>query len=324
MILINKLFASLIEKPRALRMSFPKILRIIRVHIVIGGFLAFSLGALLAIAAGGTFNPALFALYYAIVFFGDLSTHFSNDYFDVEVDKHAGHRKFFSGSNILVNHAELRPLSRSVSILLLAFSISLAAVAVLFVGAPIELLIIAVGANFLGWAYSAPPLRLTSRGFGELAIAVATGFAIPAVGYLSVRGQLDPFFVFLTFPFMMYGLVLSLSLEAPDREIDLKGGKRNIAVQKGECTVFSLILAMVLCATSAFVFYAWQTTVTAIDVWVVTLFSVAPLMAGLLGFVKAFQKRDVNRYSTWNIVSLYFFNMFTIAYLLLIVTYHLA
>jgi len=62
-----------------------KVLKIIRKHIVLGGILAFTLGALLAAANGGIFDPWRSALFYAIVFFGDLSTHYSNDYYDTEI-----------------------------------------------------------------------------------------------------------------------------------------------------------------------------------------------------------------------------------------------
>jgi 1,4-dihydroxy-2-naphthoate octaprenyltransferase len=297
-------------------MTFPRILRIIRVHIVVGGVLAFSLGALLAIAAGGSFDPVRFALYYVIVFLGDLSTHYSNDYFDVEVDKNAEGKKHFSGSHILVHNPQLRPLARSLATTFLMLSSALVVLAVLFQTAPIEILVIMLGANFLGLAYSAPPLRLVSRGLGEIAIAVATGFAIPAMGYLSVMGRLDSLFLWLAFPFVMYGLMLSLSLEAPDREIDLKGGKSNIAVRKGEKTVFSLISAAASSATAAFVFLAWLVATTLVDFRVVILFSLVPLTSGILGYASVRQRREVQRYSALNVASLFAFNMLMVAYLL--------
>lgn len=292
-----------------------RILRMIRVHIVLGGVLAFSLGGLLAIVNGGSFDPARFVLYYAIVFFGDLSTHFSNDYFDVEVDKHGELKKHFSGSHILVYHPGLRPMSWLISISLLASSITLAAVAVLFLGAPLILLIIAAGANFLGLAYSAPPLRLTSRGLGEVAIALATGFAIPATGYLAGKGQLDSVFVYFAVPFVMYGLMLALSLEAPDKEIDLRGGKRNIAVRKGELAVFAIILAAVLLASLVFLFINLLTPITVIDLRVVFAFSFVPLVVGVAGFFVVFQKKEVNRFSVLNVASLFVFNLLMVTYL---------
>jgi 1,4-dihydroxy-2-naphthoate octaprenyltransferase len=300
-------------------MGIPKILRIIRVHIVAGGVLAFSLGALLAVAGGGSFDLTRVALGYAVVLLGDLSTHYSNDYFDVEVDKHIEQKKFFSGSTLLVSNPNLRSLSRYISISLMVSSNLLAVALVFFLGVPIEFFVVILGASLVGWFYSAPPLRLTSRGFGEVAVACVTGFAIPGLGYLAVRGQFDPLFVYLAVPFVMYGLILSLSLEAPDVDVDRKGGKRNLAVRKGEPSVFFLILALAVSATLTFYFYNWFITSAVVDLGIVFLFSIMPLIAGLAGFVGVLQKRAVNRFSALNVASLFVFNTLMIAYLLVIV-----
>jgi 1,4-dihydroxy-2-naphthoate octaprenyltransferase len=299
-------------------MSIPKFLRIIRIHIVVGGALAFSLGALLAIVGGGSFDPARVVLGYTVVLLGDLSSHYSNDYFDAEVDRYIEQKKFFAGSNLLVTNPYLRSLSRYVSLSLLALSNILAVALVLFLGAPIEFFIVILGASLVGWFYSAPPLRLTSRGFGEASVGCVTGFAIPALGYLAVRGRFDPLFVYFAVPFVMYGFMLSLSLEAPDVEVDRKGGKRNLAVRIGARSVFFLILALTVSATLTFFVYNWLVTSAVVDLGVVALFSIAPLIAGLLGFVGVFQKRGVHRFSALNVASLFVFNMFMVAYLLAI------
>jgi 1,4-dihydroxy-2-naphthoate octaprenyltransferase len=295
-------------------------LKIIRVHIVAGGVLAFSLGGLLALANGGSFNPVLFVLAYVVMLLGDLSSHYSNDYFDVEIDKHIGQKKFFSGRAVLVNHPNLRALSKSVSVSLLVCANVLAVASYLFLGAPIEIFLVILVASLVGWFYSAPPLRLTSRGLGEAAIACVTGFAIPGLGYLSVRGQFDPLFVYLAVPFVMYGLMLSLSLEAPDEEIDRKGGKRNFIVRKGARNVFLLILALTAASTLTFLVYSWLLVPTVLDIGVLALFSIAPLTAALIGFIGVLQKKSVNYFSAVNVASLFVFNMLAVAYLLTIVS----
>jgi 1,4-dihydroxy-2-naphthoate octaprenyltransferase len=287
----------------------------IRVHIVAGGFLAFLVGALLAIKGGGSFDPWRFVLVYAVVLLGDLSTHFSNDYFDVKVDKHIEQRKFFAGSPILVSNPHLRPLSKSISVALLLSSNLLAVGLVLLVGAPIEVFVVIFVASLAGWFYSAPPLRLISRGVGELAVAGVTGFAIPGLGYLAVRGWFDPLFFCFAVPFMMYGFMLSLSLGVPDVEIDRKGGKRTFAVRKGQRGVFLLILGLAVSATLAFFAYRWLVASVVVDLGVVTLFSMAPLIAALIGFVGVFQKRSVDRFGALNVASLFAFNILMAAYL---------
>jgi 1,4-dihydroxy-2-naphthoate polyprenyltransferase len=295
--------------------AIPTILRIIRVHIVAGGALAFSLGALLAFVNGGTFDPLQIVLFYAIVFLGDLSTHYSNDYFDVNQDKYVERKKFFSGKNILGNNPTLRSSARWVSIMLFILSNALAVLMVVLKIAPLELLIITLGANFLGWAYSAPPLRLVSRGLGEVAIALAVGFAIPAVGYLAVRGQFDYLFWYFTLPFVLYGFMLALSFEAPDIEVDLKVGKLNIGARKGKMIVFVLIFAAASAASSTFLFYAYQISSIVDFRWMV-LFSLAPLMAGFVWLIGFFtHKNDVNRFSTLSVLSLFLLNCLMATYL---------
>jgi len=297
-----------------------KLLKIMRPHIVAGGVFAFSLGALLALTNGGNFNPAIVVSAYAVMLLGDLSSHYSNDYFDVEVDKHIEQQKFFAGSAILVNHPNLRSTSKSISVSLLVCANVLAVLIFLFLGAPFEIFIVILGASLIGWFYSAPPTRLISRGFGEIGVACVTGFAIPAIGYLSVRGQFDPLFVYLAVPFVLYGLMLSLSLEASDEEIDLKGKKRNLVVRKGAYNIFLLILALTASATLLFFVYSWLMASAVLEIGVLALFSIAPLTAALVGFAGVLQKLSVNRFSALNIVSLFVFNMLTVAYLLTIVS----
>jgi len=300
-------------------MSTLNLFKIIRVHIVVGGFLAFSLGALLAIVGDGSFDYARFIFGYVVVLLGDLSTHYGNDYFDVEVDKYIERKKIFSGSGILVNNPNLRSLSKTISLALLVGSNVLAGIVVVFLGFPLAFFILFLGASLVGWFYSAPPLRLISRGFGEVAVAFVTGFAIPGLGYLAIRGHFDPVFLYFAIPFTMYGLILSLSLHAPDVEVDRIGGKRNLAIRLGQRRSFFLILAISFSATVAFWIYAWQNAFLIVDFGVVVLFSIIPLVSGVLGFVGFFQKKEVNQISALNIVALFVFNMLMITYLLLMV-----
>jgi 1,4-dihydroxy-2-naphthoate octaprenyltransferase len=295
--------------------AVPPILRIVRMHIVFGGVLAFTLGALLALVTGGVLDPLRVALFYGIVLFGDLSTHYGNDYFDAKSDRYIERKKFFSGKNILVDNPSLRKKAKNISIVLLILSNVVAFLAVIFQLAPVGLLIVTLGANFLGWSYSAPPLRLVSRGLGEVAIALAVGFAIPSVGYLAVKGQFDSLIGYFGLPFIMYGFMLALSLQAPDIEVDRKVGKRNIGVRKGRRAVFTIVLAVVTAALLLFLLYAWRLTFVVLDLRMVAALSFVPFVAGLVGFIGVFQNKDVTRYSTVNVLSLFSFNVLMIAYL---------
>ncbi len=290
----------------------------IRLHIVAGGILAFTLGALLGMANGAAFNPVYFVLFYATVFFGDLSTHYSNDYFDVQQDKFIERKTVFSGKKILVTNPNMLHRTKKLSIALLSISLALAALAVILKIAPIELLLIMMGANFLGWFYSAPPLRLVSRGLGEVAISLAVGFAVPAAGYLSVNGHLDSGYSFFFLPFVLYALMLALSLEAPDIDSDRSGNKKTFGAAYGVRAVFGLILALASAAPTMFLFYAMQIKATPINFGVVGAFATVPLAAGILGFIGVQKRKNAQTFSVASVCSLIAFNILMITYLLVI------
>ena len=294
--------------------ALPKILKIIRLHIVAGGALAFTVGALLAFVEGGIFRPEIIALGYTVVLLGDLSAHFSNDYFDVEVDKKMNSNKFYSGSKILTKNPQLHKIARNISVTLLLSSTLIAGLTVLFLKAPIELFLIMLFANLLGWFYSAPPLRLISRGLGEITVAWVTGFVIPGVGYLTVRGQFDPLFLYFSIPFMIYGFILSLSLQTPDVKVDSETGKKTLAVRKGNKVATLLTLILTITASSLFLVYNWQNISTLIDLRFLVLLSIIPLTATIFGALTFYKKKTTNTSSTLNITSLFIFNVLLIIF----------
>jgi len=294
-----------------------KVLRVIRLHIIIGGALAFSIGALLAIIEGGIFRFEIVAFGYATVFFGDLSTHFSNDYFDVEIDEQSEKRKFFGGSKILVGNPRLRLLSRNISISLLVFSNVIAAVSVFFLNAPIELFIIMFFANLIGWFYSAPPVRLISRGIGELAVAWVTGFVIPGVGYLSLRNQFDAAFLYLSIPFMMYGFILSLSLHVPDSTSDARIGKNTLSVRSGPQQILRIILILsTLASVALFSYYCLFGEFGLLDLGVVFGLSMVSLATIFFGAIKFGKKKQLTTFANLNIAALFLFNILLVTYLI--------
>jgi 1,4-dihydroxy-2-naphthoate octaprenyltransferase len=293
-----------------------RVLKVIRLHIVLGGMLAFSIGVLLGLIQGGIFRFEMVAVGYAAVLFGDLSAHFSNDYFDVEVDAHSEKRKMFGGSKTLVENPSLRLLSRNISILMLIFSNIIAGASVFFLGAPIELFAIMFVANLVGWFYSAPPTRLISRGLGEIAVAWVTGFVIPAIGYLSVRNQFDATFLYLSIPFMLYGFILSLSLHVPDAEFDERSGKKTLAVRRGtQITVSLILIASTIAAIILFSYYFYHIS-EILNVGIIFSLSIVTLAIIFFGFIKYGKNKKLTNFANLNIASLFLFNMLLVAYLI--------
>jgi 1,4-dihydroxy-2-naphthoate octaprenyltransferase len=85
---------------------------------------------------------------------------------------------------------------------------------------------IGLGGLLIGWAYSAPPLKLNSRGLGE--ICVAAGFLLIVAGADFVqRGALAPRPWLLGLPYALLVTNILYINQFPDRAADILAGKRH-------------------------------------------------------------------------------------------------
>jgi len=77
---------------------------------------------------------------------------------------------------------------------------------------------------FIGWAYSAPPLRLNSRGWGELCVFL--GFLLVVVGaYVVQHGTAGELPWLAGAPYALLAANILYINQFPDREADLASGK---------------------------------------------------------------------------------------------------
>ena len=97
------------------------------------------------------------------------------------------------------------------------------------------LLAIGAGGLLAGWAYSAPPLRLMSRGLGELAIAAGWLLVVIGTDYVQ-RGAFDtlPFIAGLSYALLVANLLFINQF--PDHAGDAAAGKRTLVVLLGPQT----------------------------------------------------------------------------------------
>lgn len=86
---------------------------------------------------------------------------------------------------------------------------------------------------FLAWAYSAPPLRLLSRGLGEVAAALAVGLLAPLVGSYLQAGAIEPPNLLAAVPLGLIAFTMVLAVAFPDAEGDASVGKGTLAVRLG-------------------------------------------------------------------------------------------
>ncbi len=87
-----------------------------------------------------------------------------------------------------------------------------------------QLLYVGLAGLFVGWAYSAPPFKLNSRGVGE--VCITTGFLAIVVGadmVLRKEGSLAPYIAGL--PYALLATNLLYINQFPDRTADMAAGK---------------------------------------------------------------------------------------------------
>jgi len=186
---------------------------------------------------------------YSVFFFAHLSVSFSNDYRDRHSDRRAVRTFFSGGSGVLLEHRELEKTAFRIALILLALSALAALAFTITYGYGAAFLIFAVSGGLLGWFYSAPPLKLSYRGLGEAATALAAGLIMPGMGYFVVSGQLDLWFGLLSVPLILYGLYFILTVEIPDYEADRAARKMNLVTRIGVKKASYVTLAAAISGT---------------------------------------------------------------------------
>jgi 1,4-dihydroxy-2-naphthoate octaprenyltransferase len=226
------------------------ILKLGRLHFLVAGFLLYLLGVLLASVLFNQFNWERFIWGYLIVLPAHLMVNYSNDYFDQEVDRYSSPTQFSGGSGILLAHPELIGFAHKFSLAMIGLSLILAVGFSYFYNAPI-ILFLTISGIFLGWYYTAPPLKFSYNGMGEIA-TVLSGFIIPGLGFAAMMGVLNIQYILFSVPIMLFYVLFILSVEVPDREADQKGGKNTFIVRYGRNTGIKLMAMASALATLIF------------------------------------------------------------------------
>jgi 1,4-dihydroxy-2-naphthoate octaprenyltransferase len=295
-----------------------KLIRVGRLQFLVSGLALFVLGALLAVRLGADFSLPRLGLGYLVTMLAQLSVHFSNDYFDVATDSPAGATPFSGGSGVLIAHPELRKAALWIAVALIGCSMVTGLVFLQVYRYPFWMFGFVLIGNLLGWFYSAPPFRLSSRGLGEPAFTFIGGVLIPGMGYLVMKGTLDLAGAFILVPLLLYGLASILSVEIPDMEADRQGHKRTWVARKGRIFGFTLVGTCLLAATGYFfIFPLLSKRQIPLDLHILGLLSLLPLCAGMLGLIKRpLQREPATRIAIWTVLSLIVFSILANGYLI--------
>ena len=292
-----------------------------RFRFLAGGFFLYTMGVLLAIVSGVEFSYTFFIFGYAIMLPAHLSLSYSNNYFDTDVDKFNKPISISGGTKILIENPELKQLCKKIAIGLIISSISIAIVFVILFSFPITYLVFIIFGNLLGWFYTAPPLRLAYSGFGEIANMINMGFLMPGIGYWTMNGNLDMFFLIFSITFLLYGLNFIIIVETPDMEGDKKAKKITLVAKIGRKQSYKISILSLLSASIYFLIIAYLGIYNAnLNYGIIYSLSLIPLFIAVYGwFKKPFSKKIATKTAQNNMYALLFFILILNLYFAIIV-----
>ena len=240
-------------------------IKIMRLEFYSMPLVVYSLGALIFYRFNDLFLPINYVFGYLIIFLIELLTVFTNEYYDFEADmlnKTPG--RFTGGSRMLVeNKISIKGLKTSlifVSLFLLILSGYL--LNITFFSHQV-LFLLAIGIIF-GVSYTAPPLKFSYRGLGELDVAFIHGFYVITCGYVFQKGIFDANILWIIAMPIFFSSLAGVSLGGlPDIESDRIVSKKSIAVLIGpkNTLIFSAICSLITGAFGIYlyyVFFSWQ------------------------------------------------------------------
>ncbi len=210
------------------------LVRLARLHFLIGTGIAYLIGVLVArTESGGLSAPALGRGLF-VVWLIQLAAQFFNEYFDQPTDRANRHRTPFSGGSGVLVAGELKAevawwagvaaLAPAVALFLdLARLPTFGVATVMIFGLAVTG---AVG-------YSIPPLAFANRGWGEIDTAVIVALLVPLFGYNLQTGQISLTLLFACLPFAALILANMINVAFPDYVADRGAGKRTLVVILG-------------------------------------------------------------------------------------------
>ena len=260
-----------------------KYIKALRAPFLVGSIAPVLIGASLAFTDGFFSLRNLIA---AIIGVASLHTaaNMINDFYDAGESDEVNFRITpFSGGSRAIQEAGLSPgvlLVMSLFFLLLALG---AAIWMTEAGRPLVFPIGLLGL-LIGWAYSAPPLQLMSKGWGEVLIFFAFGPLVSLGAYYIITGLLSwkSFVIGIPQGFLITGVIWIN--EFPDYEADKSVGKNNLVVRMGPALaryLYCFIMAM-----------SFMSIIFIVAIWHISFL----IMLAFISFPLAFKAMKI----TWN------------------------
>ncbi|MBU8923331.1 MAG: 1,4-dihydroxy-2-naphthoate octaprenyltransferase [Bacteroidales bacterium] len=231
-------------------MASPKILiRELRAEFLTASVIPILVAVAIARYETGSWSPGLFILTIAGAVLLHLGTNTANDYFDHlsgADEANVDYARPFTGGTRLIQDGLLSPRE------VLTLSITLFAGA-LIVGIFLIIargwFILALGliGLFLGYFYTAPPVKLAHRGLGEIAVGIGYGL-IPVGAYFVQTGHVSLPIIIAAIPMALLVTGIIVINEFQDYRGDMSAGKRTLVVRLGRKKSVVLFASIMIAA----------------------------------------------------------------------------
>lgn len=212
--------------------------------------IAYSVGALAAVG-DAALDYSAFWLGYAALFFLEVATVLSNDYFDFESDRQNDNAGPFTGGSRVLVDGKLKPreIWAGIGVALVLYLAALGGLLPAAASpAPIAVTLFVLTVCALG--YTIPPLKFSHRGLGELDVALTHSIGVMLTGYLLQSGAWhDPLPWLLSVPLFVAVLPAIILSGIPDYEADKAAGKKTLVVIFGKRWAVRAALTCTLLAT---------------------------------------------------------------------------
>lgn len=273
--------------------SFAAWLKIARLQFYPMVVIMYALGAALAWRPGGGFDWAACVLTYACLFLIELATVMTNELFDYDsdvVNTNAG--PFTGGSRVLVDGMLTpRQVRNGIVIVLALLGAGAAALTLVLPEGPREttLGLLVVGL-VLGLGYTAPPLRLSYRGLGEIDVAFTHSFYVILVGFAAQTGLWhDPLPFVVGAPGFFAVLSANTLAGIPDCRADASVNKRSYCVMFGArgAAVIAMVSALAAAGSAVWLWLGGVVTGWIGAAVLITVPHAFALLGALVGFIRS-------------------------------------